>query len=133
MVYFPDDVLQRPMPVDDTIDFTQYPSVCTQASLSIEALEMEDIMIEDTIESAVENSDFLDCPIPPEHGLAVPYVKYSYLCHITNVFHPSTIIGKGGFSEVFKGVTTRSNIPLAIKRINSDTDEARKLMNSEGN
>ena len=129
---FSEEVLQREMPRDETLDFTEFPSECSQHSLSMDVLEAEDIMLEDTIESAVENSDFLDCPIPPEHGLDVPYVKYSYLWHITNGFHNNMKIGKGGFSEVFKGETTRSKILLAIKKLHSDSDEAKKLMNFEG-
>ena len=129
----PGEVLQGPVPNNDTEDFTLYPSDCSQASLSMEVLTAEDIMIEDTIESAEENSDFLDYPFPPEHGLNVPYVKYSYLYYITNYFEQSAKIGKGGFSEVYKGVTRRKQIPLAIKKLHSGSEEAKKLMNFEGN
>ena len=121
------------MALDETVDFTEFPSECSQVSLSMEVLEMEDIMVEDTIDTALENnSDFLDCPIPPEHGLDVPYVKFSYLWHITDGFDSNQKIGQGGFSDVFKGITTRSKKLLAIKKLNSSSDEAQKLMNFEG-
>ena len=125
--------MQRPVPTDDTEDFTLYPNECSQASLSMEVLTLEDVMLEDTIESAEENSDFIDCPLRPEHGLNVPYVKYSYLFNVTNYFDQRAIIGKGGFSEVYKGVTRRKQIPLAIKKLHSGSEEAKKLMNFEGN
>ena len=130
---FPGEPLQRPVPTDDTEDFTLYPIECSQASLSMEVLTAEDIMLEDTIESADENSDFIDCPFRPEHGLDVPYVKYCYLYNVTNYFDQRAIIGKGGFSEVYKGVTRRKQIPLAIKKLHSGSEEAKKLMNFEGN
>ena len=125
--------MQRPVPTDDTEDFTLYPNECSQASLSMEVLTLEDVMLEDTIESAEENSDFIDCPLRPEHGLNVPYVKYSYLFNVTNYFEKKSIIGKGGFSEVYKGVTRRKQIPLAIKKLNQKSEDAKKLMNFEGN
>ena len=83
----------------------------------MEVLTAEDIMLEDTIESADENSDFIDCPIRPEHGLEVPYVKYCYLYNVTSYFDQSAIIGKGGFSEVYKGVTRRKQIPPNFSKL----------------
>ena len=81
-------------------------------------MEAEDIMIENTIKSEANNSD-------------VMWVPYVYLRDITNEFKIS--IGKGGFSEVFKGLTRQSKIPLAIKKLNSNSDEERKIMKFEGN
>ena len=80
-----------------------------------------------------DNSDFLDpsMPIPPENALSVPYVKFSYLCQITNGFDEARHIGRGGFSEVFKGETSRSKHLVAIKKL-KDSPDARDLMNFEG-
>ena len=95
------------------------PSGCSQASLSIEESNAFDIMIESTIESPNESSNF-----------SVPCIEYIYLCHITNSFAKK--IGKGSFSEVFEGVTRGKQIPLAIKRLHSGDDETKELVNFEG-
>jgi len=96
------EVLQGPISTDNTID--------------LDVVEAEDIMIENTIKSDANNSD-------------VMWVPYVYLRDITNEF--KIPIGKGGFSEVFKGLTRQSKIPLAIKKLNSNSDEERKIMNFE--
>ena len=95
-------------------------------TVDLDVLEAEDIMLENTIKSEVNNSDFFD-------STEVAYVACVYLRHITNDFQKEGSIGKGGFSEVYKGVTRQSAIPLAIKRLNSNSDEERKIMNFEGN
>lgn len=137
--------MKGPITSGDIDDLLEHPSICSLNSpstiLNINNIEPstklkeDDVTIEDFIRSEVRSAaiDFLDCPIRLDHKPHVPYVKYNYLCHITNHFHPSTKIGNGTLSEVFKGVTETSNIPMAIKRIRSDCDEARKMMISEGN
>ena len=99
----------------------------TDGPLDLDVLEAEDIMIENTI------TDFIDSTNRLKHDLAVAYVKYCYLRHITNEFQKEGSIGKGGFSEVFKGVTRQSKTPLAIKKLYSNSDEERKIMSFEGN
>ena len=95
-------------------------------TVDLDVLEAEDIMLENTINSEVNDSDCLD-------SIDVAYVACVYLRHITNDFQKEGSIGKGGFSEVFKGVTRQSAIPLAIKRLDSNSDEERKIMKFEGN
>ena len=133
-----EEPLQGPMPSDDTIDFTTFPTDVfnRQSSLSVEVFNLEDSMLEDTIENSTsleDNSDIFDpqMPIPPEHALDVPYVKYSYLFRIANGFDISARVGKGGFSEVFRGETARSKKLVAIKKL-KDSPDARSLMNFEG-
>ena len=132
------DPVPGPMPPDATVDLTTYQDVfMRQTSLSGEVFNLEDSRLEDTIDNSTsleDNSDIFDpeMPIPAEHALDVPYVKYSYLFQIANGFDPSARVGKGGFSEVFKGETARSKKLLAIKKL-KDSPDARSLMNFEGN
>ena len=105
--------------------------------MPIAAFNFEEDMLEGTIENSTlleDNSDIFDpsMPIPPEHALEVPYVKFDYLYHITNGFQKSRVIGRGGFSEVYRAETSRSKKSLAVKKL-KDSADARDLMNFEGN
>ena len=107
---------------NETLDFSEvdFPEDCIPeleshwAPRSIDGVKCIDTVIEDVI------------------NRGVPYVKYDYLWHITNGFHSNMKIGTGGFSEVFKGLTKRSNIPLTIKKLDFGREKAYKLMNFEG-
>ena len=106
------------------------------SSLDREVFHHEDSMLESTIENSTsleDNSDIFDpsMPIPPEHALDVPHVKYRYLDEITNGFNSSMYVGKGGFSVVYKGITSRSKKLLAVKML-KDNPDTRRLMNFEG-
>ena len=110
------EVLQSPGPRFPS----PVPSGYSQASLSIKELKEFDVIIENTIESPEESSNFfVPCHLP-----------YIYLYHITNSFAKK--VGKGAFSEVFEGVTRSKEIPLAIKRLHCGDDETKKLVNFEG-
>jgi len=98
----------------------------TKASeMMLEELKEEDVILENLILSAPVSQDLIDCPIELDHELLVPEMSNRYLSHITNGF--STKIGSGLFSDVFKGITERSSIPIAIKRIRSNYEEAMQM------
>ena len=126
--------MQGPSGANDTEDIDTF-SIDNIEPVSDIVIEMEDIMLEDTIESTLleDNSDIFDpsMPIPPANALKVPYVRFSYLYSITNGFDESRQIGKGGFSEVFRGETSRSKKQIAIKKL-KDSPDAFTLMNFEG-
>jgi len=118
--------VQGPMHSDNTVDLE---------SFSGDAFNFEDSRLEDTINnraSLEDNSDIIDLEmhIPVEPALDVLYINYSYLCQITNGFSSSARVGFGGYSEVFKGETTRSKKLLAIKKL-KDCPDARSQMNFE--
>jgi len=98
----------------------------TKASeMMLEELKEEDVILENLILSAPVSQDLIDCAIELDHELLVPEMSNRYLSHITNGF--STKIGSGLFSDVFKGITERSSIPIAIKRIRSNYEEAMQM------
>ena len=104
--------------------------------LLMAAFNFDENMLESTIENSSsfeDNSDIVDrsMPLPLEHALEVPYVKFSYLYHLANGFDENRVIGKGGFSEVYKAETIKSKKLIAIKKL-KDSADARELMNFEG-
>jgi len=121
-----EEVLKRIKADNETLDNTnvEFPADCIpelesrRISMQIDVLEAEDNVIEDFINLGV-----------PYKKYDITYVKYDYLRHITNGFHSNMKIGKGGFSEVFKGVTMRSNVRLAIKKLDLGHEEANELVN----
>ena len=68
-----------------------------------------------------EESGILDLenPVgyPPEHVLAIHSICYAYLDKITNGFSISDKIGEGGFSDVYLGITEKSQKKIAIKKL----------------
>ena len=44
-------------------------------------------------------------------------ISFQYLLDITQKFHQSNQIGKGGFSQVFQGITHRRKIRVAVKKL----------------
>ena len=82
---------------------------------------------------SIDGVKFIDNMIEHVINRGIAYVEYDYLWHITNGFHSNMKIGRGGFSKVFKGLTMRSNIPLAIKKLDFGREEGYELINFEGN
>jgi hypothetical protein len=67
-----------------------------------------------------DNSDFLTTPVPPENTFEVHNVPFAYLKRITADFAAkdrSRFVGKGGFAEVYLGVTEGQGMRLAVKRL----------------
>ena len=59
-----------------------------------------------------------DNPFPAENALRVNHIPFSYLTRISKNF--DTLIGKGGFSEVYLGITEKSGMKIAIKKLKFD-------------
>lgn len=93
------------------------------------AFDQEDTDFEDGILPDSMNSDFIGHPSPGDAGMAAHQVRYDYLYLITEGFESGNLIGRGGFAEVFKGVTLRRKVALAIKVLKnvgtSDSEEAK--------
>ena len=85
--------------------------------------QFEESLLEDYIEERSES----DYPSRPINALDVLYVNYRYLHKITNGFDKKQMIGKGGLSEVFKGITTRSKKLITVKRL-VNSKEASELL-----
>ena len=78
------------------------------------------------------NSDFIGHPARAENCLNTHKIPYDYLFSITDGF--TNEIGRGGFAEVFKGITHRRQIELAIKKLKKfSTQENRNEMSRQLN
>ncbi len=82
----------------------------------------------------MDNSDFLDIPVSPANDLRAHQVPLRYLRAISNNFEESRVIGKGGFATVYLGITNRSNVKIAIKKLKmGTTNNAREMMEQQLN
>lgn len=96
---------------------------------------------EEKFEANVQN-DLATTECPFSIGADVPRLNYSYLCNITSNFSEIPLtrpgagswLGQGSFGSVFHG-TMHGQLgidgPVAVKRLNSDTDRLDSMFNAE--
>ena len=84
----------------------------------------------DFVAATEDNTDLIRGPVPPENTFQVNRVPYEYLRKITaNFAHDDAgrFLGKGGFAEVYLGVTERSNLKLAVKWLTNQEDRSNQV------
>ena len=55
-------------------------------------------------------------------------IRYAYLDKITNRFSDNNKIGEGGFSDVYLGITEKSQKKIAIKKLKIDSETEQAIM-----
>ena len=104
------------------------------ATMTLNAMEANVDQFDELLESellTIDNSDFINSPILPANDLKAHQVPFRYLCKISDNFNDNRIVGRGGFANVYMGITERSNVKIAIKKLKSGVTEEEIAMMSQ--